>query len=166
MATEELTQKEVADRLGLTTRTVRRLKDLEEFPLIVPEKGHPRYPWPEWRDAYLDYKRRQLEEEVRPDTEGRGPAYRKKEADAYLAELRAAEEEGSLIPLEVHEELLAIYLDRIRSILLNIPGSWAPELVDLESRAKVNKRLRPLLEELLEDLQAIGDDLEDELLDY
>jgi phage terminase Nu1 subunit (DNA packaging protein) len=50
-------------------------------------------------------------------------------ADAKVAELKAAEMESLLIPLAVHEDVLGRVLDRVRSRIRNIPGSWADRLV-------------------------------------
>lgn len=157
MATELLTQAECAERLEISKRTLRRLKKAGVVPLVEGEGRHPKYPWPECRLAVeLHRQRREIEAATGPDSGGghRNLQERKMAAETRLAELKTAREEGSVIPLEVHVEVLEEVADLVRSLLLSIPGSWSGYLVGAKNKAEASKRLRPLVDEAVEDGQA------------
>jgi len=158
---EDLSQKELADRIGVVPRTVRRLIDQRILVRDIPDEGNPTYPWPENRERYWSYKEELLRSEILAELgDPTDPARRKLEAEARRAELQLAEIEEALIPIELLDETVAELLDRLQSVILNIPGSWAPHLVKLTSRRAAMVKLRPLMGELLESLQATADDFD------
>ena len=163
MAREELTQRELADRLGVVPRTVRRLADAGTLERQYWEEGNPTYPWPENRERFWSYKTELLRKEILDELGNpEDPAVRKLEAEARRAELQLQELESLLLPRDVLEETVAELLDRLQSVVLNIPGAWSPHLVKLKSRRAATVKLRPLMAELIETLRATSDDFDDE----
>ena len=67
---------------------------------------------------------------------------RKLAAEARQAELNLAEREGELIPLEVHEGILAEACTELRIRVLNIPNC-APELARLDTRQMFVRLRKP-----------------------
>jgi hypothetical protein len=77
-------------------------------------------------------------------------------ADAKIAELKAAEAEGVLVPAVVHEEVLGRVLDRVRSRIRGIPGSWADRL-DPENPRRAITVLRAMVDDVLSELSGDAD---------
>lgn len=155
-----LTQKELAEFLGLTTRQIRNLE--KEGVIPTEALGAKKfYPWPQANLAYIAYR-----EELRAGSHASGLEHarqRKVAAEAELAELSAAQRRGELIPLEYHERRVGHLLDRLRSQLLAVPGYWGPEMVGLKDVREAVGRVRPLAHQLLHDLTTMAESWEEDI---
>lgn len=144
--------------LDLTTRQVRNL----EKDGILPTKAlgaRKFYPWPQANHAYIAYRERL---KSGPGITGLETArQRKMEAEAELAELKAAETRGELVPVHLHLDRVGRLLDRLRGKILAIPGYWGPELVGIRDVRDAVGRLRPWVHELLDDLSQMADEWEE-----
>lgn len=89
---------------------------------------------------------------------------RKMAAEARLAELALAREEGQLLTVVDFERELAKPLDRLRARLLNMPSRWAPQTVGcrtiLESQAQWEAAIREAIDVMRRDLLEDDDDEE------
>jgi phage terminase Nu1 subunit (DNA packaging protein) len=88
---------------------------------------------------------------------------RKAVADALLAEVRAAKEEGSVVPLDLHEQVVGEMGDRAMAVIQNIPSTYA---IRLEQLGISPREARAVLEVLQEDLvlalRGVADEMGDE----
>lgn len=156
-----ISQKELAERLSLSTRQIR---NLEEKHVLEPisEDGRKRYPWPQSARAYVDFK---IHEGLRraETTAADEWARRRTAAEARLAEIKVEKEEGRLIPLETHTTVVGELADRLNAALINIPGNYG---LYLEREGVEPKAAEELLERLAEDLvralRGVADELDDE----
>lgn len=83
---------------------------------------------------------------------------RKAVADALLAEIRVAKEEGSLIPLEVHERVVGEMGDRLMGVLTALPDTFAIRLEQLEVAPRDARAvLESVQEELVRALRGVAD---------
>jgi phage terminase Nu1 subunit (DNA packaging protein) len=160
MNQENLTQKEAADRLGISPRRLRHLSKRGDLTRLRDGA----YPWPLIREEHRELR------EAADRKRGRAPSgsglsearTRKENARARLAELEAAEKEGLLLPTSIVQEVLGSALDRLRQRILTIPGTWPPRLAPLEDSRAVQKELKELTDELLQSLASVADDIEAE----
>lgn len=155
----EVNQKDLARILGLSTRQIR---NLEAQGLPHRAEGNQKlYPIPESVQWYMqqavDRAQDKAESQEKAESERRKLA-----AEAKLAEIKAAEAEGRLIPLEVYEEDLSRTLDAVRAKLLNIPGAWSPAVVGCRDVPTALTRLRPLVHSMLGEVVGLADELPDE----
>lgn len=89
------------------------------------------------------------------------PASWKDERAAYtrtrrkIAELELRKREGEVVEIETARAVVGEMLDRLRHGLLNIPGTWSPELIALgtTSQRKIAAKLTELRDELMTCLQ-------------
>lgn len=141
----DLTQKEMAEVLGLSTRQVANLEVLGmPTKSKAGKKLYPSTPGMRW---YIHYKVQAAQpadfEEARA---------RKMSAEAELAELDLAQKRGQLIPLEQHGQRLARILERVRARLVAIPGTVAPRLLSLETAVEAQAVVAGAVAEALEEL--------------
>lgn len=160
MAAETLTQKDLAVRLAITPRQIRNLHDEG-----LPREDSGRYPWPEARDWYVEFKQHEHVRRLGFETGGsesfEKARARKTAAEADLKLLQLAERRGILVPVDVIQTTLARVAERIRQRILGIPDRWALELVGLEEEADARAVLERAVSEALEDLAALGSHLAD-----
>src|SRR5690606_23096838 len=157
---------EIARQLRVTERTITTWVRDRDFPRRV--KGR-RVTFPEdrcfaWYVAYKQseaLRRSRSEEPADLDT----ARARKMEAEARIAEIELARIEGELIPLDMHEQRLAMILDRLRAKMLNLPGRWAPELVGKRTIQDAIAVLETAVAEAMRALMETADELEDEDVD-
>jgi phage terminase Nu1 subunit (DNA packaging protein) len=83
---------------------------------------------------------------------------RKLLAEVQLAEMDLAQREGQLVTLEYLETQVAGICQRVRAVLLSVPGKWAPALVGCKTVPDAMTRLRPAVHEVLEALAEVGED--------
>ena len=83
---------------------------------------------------------------------------RKLLAETRLAEMELSEREGQLVTLEYMETQVAGICQRVRAVLLSVPGKWAPALVGCKTVPDAMTRLRPAVHEALEALAEVGED--------
>lgn len=152
MSRREVSQTELAEFLGLTTRQIRNL-DAEGLPHRA-EGNRKFYPIPEAVEWYYQGKGQPtaIEEAER----------RKAVADARMSELKVAQLEGKLVPVELHERRVVALLDRIRAPLLNIPGNHAPAVEAARTPAEAQSVLERIRDETMYSLVALAEEIEDD----
>lgn len=153
MATEYLTQKDLSTRLSISTRQIRNLHDEG-----IPREKNGRYPWPEARDWYIQFKQ---EEALWRAGHAEGADYEaaraeKMRAEAILRGLTVAERRGLLVRVDVVQEELATVAERIRQRLLGMADRWALQGVGLESEEAVRSFINEMVAETLEGLSSLG----------
>lgn len=128
MSRKRLKKADAAELLGISAKQLERYI-AEGMP--CSGTGAKRvFPWPQirhWRDKLLVAQGKaqaQAKVERLPPINLAEARLRKETADAQLQELKLAEAEGRLIPLEVHEERFGAACDRLRAVLLVIPGKY------------------------------------------
>lgn len=154
-----LSQRELAERLGVTTQTI-----VNWGGKGLPRSGDGRYPWAECFAWFLDMRIRTAVERAKPAGGDGEDAYqaartRRAEAAAKLAELEVAKALGEVIPTEMHERRLALVCERLRAKLLNLAPSIAPRLVALETPAEALLELEPAVHDCMAALVLSADDL-------
>lgn len=157
MADRLLTQKELAEVLPVTARQIRTLTK-EGMP-TENLGARTLYPLAECVRWYVAYREAIVSGQRSSKSEAQT---RKIEAQARLAELEVEEAEGRLIPLDLHEDRLAAILDRLRSKILAIPGAWPPRLMGAKSVPDMVRRLKPLVQEILQTLADTAGEVEDD----
>lgn len=153
--TEEITQKELARRLGITPRAVRKLGDR------IPRNPAGKYPWPEAKEAHDKIR---TEEELRKLGVHDLPTYKELRARKLLAETERVEFElaarkSEMIHIDDLEELLLKPLERVNGLLKSAPSSHGPALasaagIDLPRAIQI---LGDISEMIRADLRAIAD---------
>jgi phage terminase Nu1 subunit (DNA packaging protein) len=155
-----LTQREGADRLGVSVRWLRELTKEESIP--CERQGRTlRYPWPQLREWYNGYLDRVAREKY-------GPSDLKEEkagltrAQRLRAELEYQRTLGNLIEVDVAAEEVKRVTSFLRGRLLNLPGRLGPELVGLktiaEAVARVDAEVRAILTEIIGGVDGLGND--------
>lgn len=152
-AVSGLTQKETADRLGVSVRWLRDLTKAEEIP--CERQGRTlRYLWPGVRDWYNTYLNQIAREKYEPSDlkEERAGLVR---VQRHLAELDFQKKEGKLVEVDTAAEEIKRVTSFLRGRLLNLPGRLGPELVGLktisEAVAIVDREVRETLSEIVGD---------------
>lgn len=89
---------------------------------------------------------------------------RKAVADALIAEIKAAREEGSVIPIDVHQDVVGELGDRAMAVVQNIPSTYS---LDLERLGITPHDARLVLEQVQDDLvralRGVADDFWDDV---
>lgn len=156
-----LTQMQLADVLGVTTRQIR---NLEARGLPIDEStGTKLYPKRQCQRWYIEFKQEEaLGRAEREQTTDLEEAQRRKVlAEARLAEIKVLREEGRLVPLETVEAIHAETGDRLRAVLVNAPSNYAIHLERAGVEPAVAQEiLEQLAEELIRALRGVADDLE------
>lgn len=158
-----LTQKEAARLLGLTSRQVRNLVE-KGMPRDATGQGDPVYRWADIQPWYLAFKQDQARAEVAPN-DIRALELREKAAKVRIAEMEAAEKEGSLLPVAVVERVWADVMERLRSRIVAHKGGLAPRMTGLPTPQDALEVLDPAFTELLAELRASVDDWDDDEVD-
>lgn len=154
---EDLNQKQLAKRLGISPRAVR---DLHEHGIPHERNGRSlRYPWPKARHWYIEFKQ---DERERRRGEGRElklqeEKARETAAKADIAEAKAAQILGELIHVDDVSELVAGPLKQVNATLKNAPSRHAADLAKLAGikKAAAMKLLEQIMEEVRTDLRRI-----------
>lgn len=148
-AVEKLNQKEVAARLGVAPRTVRRLEGRG-----LPRNPDNTYDWDSVFRWYLEFKKK---EAVKRYTAGGDVSYeeartRREMARARMAEIDLGKEEDRIITREAADATYGEAMDRIRSAIMNMPGRFATQLVQVESVRQAEGILKDVAREILDHL--------------
>lgn len=154
---EDLNQKELATRLGISPRAVR---DLHGHGIPHERDGRElRYPWPKARHWYIEFKQ---DERDRRRGEGRelklqDEKARETAAKADIAEAKAAIMVGELLHISEVADRLAKPLKQVDATLKNAPSRHAAELAKLAGikTAPAMKLLEQIIEEVRSDLRRI-----------
>lgn len=149
-------QKELAERLGLDVRQVRRLEDAG-MPTRT-RKGRKDYPWPDALKWYIGWK---VESGVARRTPGSLAELELRElgAKVRLAEIKVAEAEGNVVPVDAMRRQMEAIHHATAGAIRSLP-QYAGEIVELASMAEARLRLEKIANELL--LRARGEDEEEE----
>lgn len=151
-----VSQRELAELLGLTTRQIR---NLEGRGLPVSVTGNrKRYPIPDAIRWYVASKGREAAEaaEVTPYDEALA---RKTLADARIAERKLAELDAALIPAALHRQVLSRVSEGVAARIRNLPGEWAPRFVGIPNPRQAVPLLQTLATSLLEALAGNAEDM-------
>lgn len=151
---EDLTQKEAAQRLGISPRHLRRITKSE----VVSRNEDGSYPWPQVRDEHRAHLRSVDDERAAGfgDSSYEAARARKTAAQARLAELEVAEREGRLIAIEDMEEMLREPLEKVNVVLKNVPSRQGPALAKAadiplaDAKALLSDAIEAVREELRE----------------
>jgi phage terminase Nu1 subunit (DNA packaging protein) len=140
----------VAKLLLLTERRVQQLTREG----VLPRADRGRYELAPVVQAYVRYLRdRALPGEAEGVSEDFQKARaRRTAAEANMAEMRAAEARGELIPAQDVREVLTSVLGRVRSKLLSLPAKLAPQMVNLGSVVHAEEHIRGAVHEALAEL--------------
>ena len=152
-----LNQTQIAKLLSLTPQ---RIRELGKEGLPSDKHGRERtYDPPAAVAWYVAYRER-LAREAAESPDLQKARARERSAKASMAELELAERVGSLVPIGYIEDILGPALTLVRARINRIPGTWPPRLAPLEDPRAVQRELKELANELLEDLAGVADDLE------
>ncbi|NUO63467.1 MAG: hypothetical protein HOQ34_07850 [Gemmatimonadaceae bacterium] len=157
---ESLNQQDFAAAIGLSTRQIR---NLEEAGCPVRVKGDRKtYPWPKALHWYIAYKVERAEAAAKP-LDFEAARARKMEADANLAEIEVAKAQAALVPTETVDSIVGELGDRLRAVIVNIPGNYGLKLEELGVDPKAAEAvLTTISEEITRALRAVADELDDE----
>ena len=141
-AAEWLSQRELAARLGLTTRQVSNLTAEGMESRAVGNRRE--YPWPKALHWYIEFKLRTLAPSSMAEAQARKLA-----AEALITEIELAEKRRQVVPMEVCEAVGGEMADALRAILINAPSTYA---LDLERAGVPSETAEAVLEKLATDL--------------
>lgn len=145
--TGELSQKDLAQVLGLTTRQIR---NLEEQGMPARAEGNRKlYPIPDAVRWYVQRQVDQAAEAAKPDAYEKARA-RDMEARAEQRELEVMEARGRVVPVERWATEVRDYLTTMRSRLLALPGLIAGALP--LPQAETVELIEPLIHDFMEEL--------------
>lgn len=155
MSKHEQTRNQFAESWGIS---VRRVIQLQEKGLPWTKKGRYIYhPQPEANLWYLQFREEDVRKREGVGDERKAKA-RKAEAEATLSEIEVEKARGTLVHISEFEDTLEEELQRLRAKLLNVPGTWAGQLVGTRSIAETQARLEPLVSDLVESIGSSDDD--------
>lgn len=150
---EALLQTELATRLGITTRAVRKLHDHG----IPRDEQTSRYPWPDARDWYIKFKQEEVDRR-----RGAGSALdfqveraRKTAVQADREELKLAQERREMVHMDDVAELVRAPLERVDGALKNAPARHAGDLAEAAGipAASAKRLLETVIEAIRGDLR-------------
>lgn len=119
-----ITQKDCADRLGMSARHLRNLVRDGHLPA---QDADARHPWPATRDAYNAYLRAQAEAKTAP-TDLEDWKTRKLAAEAEREELALAREKADAISRDVFVKVVGEIGDGVRGVCLALPATFGLDL--------------------------------------
>lgn len=159
---ELLTKEELAERLGITTRSVTNY--VQEGMPQRTKSGRPVYSWPDCREWWT----KKIREDGRSTREAAGDEDRKEQmaearlrtalAEAEAAELDLAERRGQLVTVDFMRGEFERMAQALRARLLALPTAWAARLGACETTIDRQLALQDAVNELLPVLQAAADD--------
>jgi phage terminase Nu1 subunit (DNA packaging protein) len=156
-----VTKNEIAKVLGLTPRQIENLT-AEGMPRTKAGRTFEYGP-----DAIVWYFTRKIEriEEQRPPTAEEARA-RREMVSAELAEYELAQLRGQVMTIDDHDRIVARMQDRLRARHLNIPGKWAPQIVNLRSIPEAQAQLEQMMHECLLELTRVAEEIEQDDATY
>jgi phage terminase Nu1 subunit (DNA packaging protein) len=154
-AAKFVTQQQLADILGLSTRQIRNLEH-EGLPLRAEGK-RKLYPIP---DAVRWYVQRE-QARVEP-TDYEEAKARKMAAEAELAEIQRDRERGRLLAIEDVEREHRKMLERLAAALKSAPAKYAPRLVGRRTVPEMMHALKAAIDDLMLALSELGDEQPDD----
>lgn len=160
MAGEALNQQDFAAAIGVTTRQVRNLEDAG---CPVKVKGDRKtYPWPKALQWYIGYRESLVEKRVKPLDFDAARA-RKMAADAQLSEIEVEKAQRVLVPADTVEQVVGELGDRLRAVIVNVPGNYGLKLEAVGVPAReAEEILTAICEELTTALRSVADSLDEE----
>jgi phage terminase Nu1 subunit (DNA packaging protein) len=161
---EFLSLTQMADVLNITTRQVRNLVK-KGLPVDDEEAGARRYPKRACQKWYIEFKEAAALARIERVADGdkEEADLRRAVADAKLAEIKVAKEEGKLIPVEQHEAVVAEIADRMTAVCLQVRGEYELDLERVGVPAAEGERILDRISEgLLRALRDAGTEMESE----
>lgn len=141
-ADEWLNQRELAARLGVTTRQVSNLTAEGMDSRVIGNRRE--YPWPKSLHWYIDFKIRTMSPSSVVESQARKLA-----AEALITEIELAEKRRQVVPMDVCEAMGGEMADALRAILINAPSTYA---LDLERAGVPSEAAESVMEKLATDL--------------
>ena len=166
MATDEfVSRRRFAELLGVNVRQIADYRKHPDFPVRV--RGRTvEIPLARGLRWWVDFKvseqlRRKGQTPTAPGEKPLTPSQRKDLADAKKKELEYELALERLVPAEVALREVATYQERIRAIVLAMPGRYADErLVQVPTLGRVLRELKRIAAGLMTDLQGDAEELD------
>ena len=155
---EHIPQKELATRLGLTTRQVHNLAEQGVVPKRV-RNGKADYPWPESLHKYIAWKIEAARDESFDEAKERA---RKLRADADLRELELAERRGLLIPADKVQERYEEFLGGFSAVAAGRLQRHERDIVRVSTPGEARALTQTLHRALMEGAQEYASEVEAE----
>lgn len=152
------TADQVAAFCDITVRRVQQLAREQVFPKL----GRGRYPLLRCVRAYIGMLRKQIEQKSQQWGTLEEARTRKTQAEAQLAELHLAREEGQLLTLSDYQRKIDEPLERLRAKLLNMPSKYAPQLVGCRTVQEAMLRMEAAVHEAMQAMSETGDEIDDD----
>jgi phage terminase Nu1 subunit (DNA packaging protein) len=153
----EITLKELAERLGLSTRRIQQLRAKG-----LPYRSCGRqitYEWDSVWPWFVNYKiAQELGKNGKQNEAERRARTRKLEAQAKLAELEAERVQGNLVDVDAFQMVLRDVAARLDGKLRSLPIRWAPDLLGYSELPTMVSRLDEVVEELRSELRTLSDE--------
>ena len=158
MASKQVAQTVLADRLGITTR---RIRDLVQEEVLTEHRkgGRPSYPWPQVRKEYSEYKDRCAQEKYSTSDEVKRERAGLIRAQRKLAELDLAKKTGLQVDVDIAADEVKRITSFLRARLLNLPGRLGPMMVGLKTVPKAVERLDSAVYEMMQEIASGADEL-------
>jgi len=154
---DKLTANGVARLFGISRRQVQNLAEDG----VIPKQGQfntAHYVWDEVRDAYLRHKLTQVKpKRTTADVTGMaGAELRKLNAEATLAELKAAKLRSEVVEIEYVERCQVRIYANLRARLLAIPSRLTQQLAGKTSRLQIKSIAETEINQALAELVKIA----------
>ena len=145
---------ELAHFSGLSLRTLAYIRRQEPNVLVFREKGkRVEYDIPACNTKLRARERAMAIKEAEPKDLFEAEL-RKAAADARLAEIKVAREEGQLVTIEDSARLVEGLLSDLRAQLITLPQRVAPSLVGAKTVVEVQTRLDQAIAEMMTNMSA------------
>lgn len=159
--TDGATRKQIAEILGVDERSITNYQ-AESPPIPTARQGRAvRYPIAPAVAWYLDRERRRARENKLP-SELEMARQRKVLAEARIAEKEAADAEGSIIPLEVHEVRVAALAGRLAAACTGGLMRFRGDIQLARTPLEAQQLLERMGDELFRACQGVGEAIESE----
>lgn len=146
-----MTGERFCELVGISERSLRRYVQRRGMPGVFDARGALAIPHPagmQWFQTYL------VEKATRAPSMELEEAHRRRDiARAGLAELKLAHEKGLVAYVEDFEREIVTAYSAVRSKLLNLSHRAAPLIYAAKTREDAEGAVRPLVDEMLEELQ-------------
>lgn len=160
---DEVGRSEIALTLGVSAREITNLvKAHPDFPSVISGRSRtfPRRRCVQW---YVRFKAQEAVKRAKPATPTNVDEMqrRRAEADMKMAEMDVADREGRLVSVDHVDQVVGEVCERLRAILVNVPGNYGLRLEELGvDAAAAEAVLTAIVDDLTKPLRAAADDIE------